>query len=418
MNIPMKTITRFFAAALLFCLLGCGPQLTLNAEKNAYTPLILISIDGYRADYLQRGLSPTLTALAADGVRAEALRPAFPSLTFPNHYTLVTGLNPDHHGIVNNRMIDPVSGARFAYKDAASMADPNWWGGEPIWVSVEKSGRHAATMFWPGSDVAIKNIRPSFWREFDGKVSADQRVEQILQWLDLPPEQRPAFMTLYFEKVDHAGHDFGPDSPEVNAAIVAVDTALQHLVQGLKQRGLDQRANLVIVSDHGMTSAGRDRVVVLNDLLNVDDISLYNAGILAGLAPKSGHEKEVESALLKPQAHMQCWKKADVPKRLHYGTNARIPAILCLADEGWLIGTLDVINDPKHHFSLGEHGYDNNLPSMRALFIAHGAAFKHGLVVPEFDNVDVYPLLAHLLGIKMQPNDGNAKTTVPMWAHP
>ncbi len=414
----MKTITRFFAAALIFCLLGCGQQLTRNADKNAYTPLILISIDGYRADYLQRGLSPTLSALAADGVRAEALRPAFPSLTFPNHYTLVTGLNPDHHGIVNNHMVDPVSGARFVYKDAASTADPNWWGGEPIWVSVEKNGRHAATMFWPGSDVAIKNIRPSHWEKFDGKITPDQRVDQVLEWLDLPAEQRPVFMTLYFEQVDHAGHDFGPDSAEVNAAIVAVDTALQHLVQGLKQRGLDQRANLVIVSDHGMTSAGRDRVVVLNDLVNVDDIRLDNTGILAGLAPKPGHEKNVENAVLKPQAHMQCWKKTDVPKRLHYGTNARIPAILCLADEGWLIGTRDVIDDPKHHFSLGEHGYDNDLPNMRALFIAHGPAFKHGLVVPEFDNVDVYPMLMRVLGIKAQINDGSNKTAGLMLRHP
>ncbi|QBB71017.1 alkaline phosphatase family protein [Pseudolysobacter antarcticus] len=410
----MKIILRFFAAVLLLSVLGCAPQLTRNADKNAYTPLILISIDGYRADYLQRGLSPTLTALAADGVRAEALRPAFPSLTFPNHYTLVTGLNPDHHGIVNNRMINPVSGARFVYKEPATTADPNWWGGEPIWVSVEKNGQHAATMFWPGSDVAIKNTRPSYWRAFDGKITPDERVDQVLQWLDLPADQRPVFLTLYFDQVDHGGHDFGPDSAEVNAAIALVDTALQRLVQGLKQRGLDQRANLVIVSDHGMTSAGRDRVVVLNDLVNVDNITVESAGILAGLAPKPGHEKEVENALLKPQAHMQCWKKTNVPIRLHYGTNPRIPEILCLANEGWLIGTQDVIDDPKHHFSLGEHGYDNDLPSMRALFIAHGSAFKHGLVVPEFDNVDVYPMLMRVLGITAQPNDGNARTTTSM----
>lgn len=418
MNILMKTILRFFAAILLLSVLGCAPQLTRNSDKNAYTPLILISIDGYRGDYLERGFSPTLTALAADGVRAEALRPAFPSLTFPNHYTLVTGLNPDHHGIVNNRMIDPVSGARFVYKEPATIADPQWWGGEPVWVSVEKSGQHAATMFWPGSDVAIKNIRPSYWHQFDGKITPDERVDQVLQWLDLPPDQRPIFLTLYFDQVDHGGHDFGPDSAEVNAAIVLVDTALQRLVQGLKQRGLDQRANLVIVSDHGMTSAGRDRVVVLNDLVNVDYITIESAGILAGLAPKPGHEKEVENALLKPQAHMQCWKKTNVPKRLHYGTNPRIPEILCLANEGWLIGTQDVIDDPKHHFSLGEHGYDNDLPSMRALFIAHGAAFKHGLVMPEFDNVDVYPMLMHVLGIKAQINDGNTRTAKAMLAHP
>lgn len=414
----MKKIIRAITPLLFFALVSCTTQHSVKPDRNIYTPLILISIDGYRADYLQRGLSPTLAALAANGVRAEAMRPAFPSLTFPNHYTLVTGLTPDHHGIVNNRMIDPATGARFIYKEPATIADPHWWGGEPLWVSVEKQGRHAATMFWPGSDVAIKNTRPSYWQAFDGKISSDQRVTQVLQWLDLPADKRPIFLTLYFDQIDHAGHDYGPDSNEVNEAIKATDAALTRLVDGLKQRNLDRYANLVIVSDHGMTSMSPDRVILLDHLVNLDAIELINLGVLAELVPKSSYTQEVERALLTAHEHMQCWKKSEVPARFHYGHNPRIPPLLCLANEGWLIGTQRAINAPKHHFSLGEHGYDNNLPNMRALFVAHGSAFKHGVVVPEFNNVDLYTLITRILNITPQPNDGDAATAIPMLVHP
>lgn len=190
----------------IVCVAGCTPVPARTSAATARHPLILVSIDGFRADYLDRHETPTLAALAADGVRAEAMKPAFPTLTFPNHYTLVTGLYPDHHGIVNNRMVDRASGKVFVYKDPKTISDPSWWGGEPLWVSVEKQGLHAATMFWPGSDVAIAGMRPSEWLPFDGKLSPDQRVDQLLRWIDLPAPQRASFFTLYFEQVDHAGH--------------------------------------------------------------------------------------------------------------------------------------------------------------------------------------------------------------------
>jgi len=397
--------TRLVGFALLLVVAACsGPAPRRDAPLR--DPVILISIDGFRADYLDRGLTPTLAALAADGVRADAMKPSFPTLTFPNHYTLVTGLYPDHHGIVNNRMVDPKTGNVFVYKEADTIADPAWWGGEPLWVGVEKQGRHAATMFWPGSDVAIDGTRPSLWLHFDGKLTPDQRVDQLLRWADLGGDARPSFYTLYLEQVDHAGHDDGPDSPEVNAAMGEVDAALARLVDGLKARGLFDRANIVIVSDHGMTSAARDRQIFLDDVVNLDDAGYVTGGILAGMNPKPADAAAIERTILAPHAHMQCWRKSGVPARLHYGTNPRVPALLCLADDGWIITTHD--DDAKRkHFSLGEHGYDNDDPTMRALFVAHGPAFKAGLRVPEFDNVDVYPLLAHLLAIKPAPNDGH-----------
>lgn len=402
----MRVLVRCIFLLVFVVVGGCADLASRRPSAATSGPVILISIDGFRADYLDRGLTPTLASLASSGVRAEALKPAFPTLTFPNHYTIVTGLYPDHHGIVNNRMIDPVSGKQFVYKDAAKIADPAWWGGEPLWVSVEKQGRHAATMFWPGSDVAIDGVRPSHWLHFDGRMSPDRRVDQLLSWTDLRGAQKPVFYTLYFEQVDHAGHDHGPDSPQVNAALRQIDAALARLVNGLKQRQLFERANIVLISDHGMTATSRDRLIYLDDLVHMADIDVVTYGILAGMNAKTADPRAIEQNLLAAHEHMRCWRKSELPARLHYGTNPRIPALLCLADDGWLITTHES-EARRKRFSLGEHGYDNDDPAMRALFVAHGPAFKRGIVVPEFDNVDVYPLLAHLLGIATQPNDGD-----------
>jgi predicted AlkP superfamily pyrophosphatase or phosphodiesterase len=401
----MPVFVRSFLL-LVFVLAGCAGLERHRAAGTPPAPVILISIDGFRADYLERGPTPTLASLAAGGVRADALKPAFPTLTFPNHYTLVTGLYPDHHGIVNNRMVDPVSGKQFVYKDSSSIADPAWWDSEPLWVSVEKQGHHAATMFWPGSDVAIAGVRPSHWLHFDGKLSPDRRVDQLLRWTDLRGNERPVFYTLYFEQVDHAAHEYGPDSTEVNAALREIDGALARLVAGLKARGLFDRTNLVIVSDHGMTAAGSDRLIYLDDIADIDRADVVTYGILAGMNPKPEYADAINRALLVAHEHMRCWRKSDVPTRLHYGTNPRIPALLCLADDGWII-TSHADAAKRKKFSLGEHGYDNDDPAMRALFVARGPAFKLGLHVPEFDSVDVYPLLAHLLQITPQPNDGD-----------
>lgn len=408
----MRPTLRTFACLLLLCLTACASQPPNPTPKNSYSPLILISFDGFRADYIDRGITPTLSALAADGVHAKAMRSAFPTLTFPNHYTLVTGLYPDHHGIVNNRIVDPLSGKRFVYSDKTLTADPAWWGGTPIWISAERQGKHAATMFWPGSDVAIEGVRPSQWVPFDKTIASNDRVDRALAWLDLPADQRPAFMTLYFEAVDHAGHDFGPDSAEVNAALKKVDSALTRLLDGLKRREID--ANLVIVSDHGMAAAGEDKITVLDHIVDMQKVDLIGTGVVAGLVAKPGNEAEVEKALLGAHDHMRCWHKSELPARLHYGPNPRIPPIFCVADDGWQISTQQYLDSPKHHFSKGEHGYDNDDPKMQALFVAHGPAFKHGLLVPEFDNVNVYLMLTHILGIQPATNDGDFKVTQEM----
>ena len=372
------------------------------------TPLLLISIDAFRADYIERGLSPTLTSLARQGVHADAMQPSFPSLTFPNHYTLVTGLTPDHHGIVNNSMTDPVLG-KFALKDRKAVSDGRWWSeATPIWETADHHGLRTATMFWPGSEADIHNQHPDYWKPFDGAVTADQRVDQILAWLDLPADQRPSFLTLYFDAVDHAGHTYGPDTPQVNEAIRSTDAALARLVQGLKQRGLFDRINIIVVADHGMASVPPQNSVLIDRLIPSKQVETVGLGVLAGFNPKPGHDfARIEARMSKPQKHMQCWDKSRVPARFAYGSNPRVPQLLCLADVGWRITTSERAAQRDKPESIGEHGYDNADPRMRALFIAEGPAFQNGIRVPEFPNVDVYPLMAHLLGIPAAANDGN-----------
>ncbi|MDE2156448.1 MAG: alkaline phosphatase family protein [Xanthomonadaceae bacterium] len=370
-------------------------------------PLLLISIDGFRADYLDRGISPTLRMLADDGVRAQAMEPAFPSLTFPNHYTLVTGEYPDHHGIVDNAMFDPRLGT-FRLDLRQAVADGRWWSeAEPIWVTADKQGLQTATMFWPGSEARIHGYRPDHWLPYNGKMPYDARVDTVLHWLDLPGRQRPDFLSLYFEGVDTAGHHHGPDSPELNEAIRQVDAALARLVAGLRQRGLYDKINLIVLADHGMAATPPAQRIVLDQLIDTRHARVVSTGAIAGIIPAAGHAAELEAALLRPHAHMTCWKKSRIPARLHYGHNPRVPPLVCSAQVGWLITSRRIAmlhHDRPIH---GEHGYDNAAPQMRALFLAHGPAFRRHAVVPEFPNVDVYPLMAHLLDIKPQPNDGS-----------
>jgi predicted AlkP superfamily pyrophosphatase or phosphodiesterase len=402
--------------ALLF--LTFYPQLAdADADAAQRQPLILVSIDGYRADYIARGQSPVLSELAADGVRAAALRPVYPSITYPNHYTLVTGLYPDHHGMVSNSMHDPVLGD-FAVANRAANTDGRWWDqAEPIWVTAEKQGLRTASVFWPGTQAEIRGVRPTFWRLFDGSVSPDARVDQVFSWLDLPPDQRPSFTTLYFDQVDGAGHSYGPDSPQVNMAMALVDAALGKLVAGLRQRGQLDSTNLIVVSDHGMRASSPTRVVLLDSLVDVQHIELVSSLVNIGINAKAGYESEVARALIGRHPHLQCWEKSKLPRKYHYGSNPRIPAIQCLAEPGWMASTRSDETQRKHPL-LGEHGYDIDDPQMRALFVAHGPSFKQHLLVREFDNVHVYALLAKLLDLQPLPNDGNPHATAALLRPP
>jgi predicted AlkP superfamily pyrophosphatase or phosphodiesterase len=405
----MRWISRLAAAALAATLQACvtapaSAPVAPSAVVEARAPVtILVSIDGFRADYLDRGITPNLSKLAAAGVRA-AMRPSFPSKTFPNHYARVTGLRPDRNGIVANKMEDP---HRPGEVFTMASDDPFWWNeATPIWVDAEKAGMRTATMFWPGSNVPVGGTkaakwpytvtggtRPSDWQQYNKAISFEQRVNTILDWMRRPAAIRPRFATMYFEEVDIAGHDYGPDDPRANAVIAKVDREIGALVDGLAALG--QPANLVIVADHGMAATSSERTVALDALLTPGDYRVIEAGPYAGLAAVPGHEASLEAKLLKPHDHMQCWRKAEIPARLHYGANPRVPPYICLAETGWQV----LEKAPPAGSTGGAHGYDNAAPEMAALFVANGPAFAGGKRIAPFDNVDVYALLRDLLGL-------------------
>lgn len=401
-------IARLFGLVLLTLLAACGPRLrttaTATATATGRPPVILISVDGLRADYLARGVTPNIAALAKGGVTTPAMRPSFPSLTFPNHYTLVTGLRPDHHGIVNNSMEDAALG-KFSLGNREAIADRRWWdAAEPVWVTAEKAGLPTATMFWPGSEAPVRGVRPTDWLVFDGKLPNAARVAKLLSWLDRP--RPPAFLTLYFDTVDHAGHEFGPDARETTDALAEVDARIGDLVAGLKARGL--AANIVLVADHGMAAVTRERTILLSELLPAGSYRFIVGGALAGLAAVDGRDAEVAAALLKPHPHMQCWRKADIPAGLHYGGNPRVPPFDCLAETGWLVWDKPAPSDAGPLG--GMHGYDPAVPDMAAAFVANGPAFRPGTLLPPFDNVDVQPLLLRLLGLPPMATDGTERS--------
>jgi predicted AlkP superfamily pyrophosphatase or phosphodiesterase len=371
--------------------------------------VILISIDGWRWDYLDRVNAPTLKVLAADGVRSEGLIPSFPSVTFPNHYTIVTGLLPDHHGIIANAMLDRSIGPDKFTMAAPTARDPRWWGGEPIWTTVMRHGGRSAAMFWPGSEA----IHPTYWRPFDDTLPNAERVKQVLAWLALPEGERPSFNTIYFSDVDHAGHDFGPDAAETAAAAARVDAAIGSLVQGVRALGLEPRTTYVVVSDHGMAATSESRLIYLDDYVGPDDVEVVDTTPNAEMNPKSTLSADaIYKRLVNAHPALAVYRRADLPAWLHYGTNPRIPAVLALADLGWTI-TSHTAAEARHaqgrSFNGGAHGYDPRYREMHGLFVAAGPRLRRGVVLPEFRNVDIYGLLCELLQVAPAPNDGDLR---------
>lgn len=400
--------------ALLILSILILPSAVLAKADRGSELVILVSFDGFHPSYLDRGVTPNLSRLARQGVTGQ-MRPSFPSKTFPNHWTLVTGLVPDHSGLVGNRFEDPRRpGVIFTMADE----DPFWWNeSEPIWAAAEKAGIRTATMFWPGSNVAWGGalprpramaeggVRPQDWLQFNQAVSNTQRVNTVLDWLRRPEAIRPRLITLYFDLIDTAGHEFGPDDPRMAGVIADADRIVGELVAGIHTLGL--KPNLILVSDHGMAATSSERVIRLDQLADPALYRVVESGPYAALEPTPGNAERLWAALAVAGTHHRCWRRAEVPERLRYGRNPRTPSILCLTDPGWLLEP----GAPKQAFSGGAHGYDPAAPEMASLFLASGPAFASGKHLPAFDNVDIAPLLRSLLGLPAATrSDGTAET--------
>ena len=372
--------------------------------------LVLISIDGWRWDYVDRFQPPALTALAARGVRAEGLIPSFPTKTFPNHYTIITGLLPGRHGIVSNNMRDPALAGTFTLQNVQVQQDTRWWGGVPLWITAERQGQRTATMFWPGSDVEIAGGRPTYYRRFNHGLGNPERVDQVLSWLGVSEAERPAFLTLYFNSVDDADHDVGPDDPKMRPVALEVDAAIARLIAGIAAAGLLERTNIVAVSDHGMAAQGMDRIIYLEDYVDPATVEVVDWSPVLTLSPRTGSVDAVYAALKGKHRALTVYRKDELPARYRLANHPRVPPIVAVADDGWEITTRERLkrNPGGPH---GNHGYDPANQSMHGLFIAAGPAFREHVTVPRFENVHVYELLCRVLGIRPEQNDGDPRVT-------
>ncbi len=411
----MKQAYRYVFLLVILLFANAAAQEARTPSKDLKPTVILISLDGFRADYLEKYSAPTLQALAKEGVRAKWMTPSFPSLTFPNHYAIATGLYPDHNGIVANNMYDREFKVLFTMGKREEVENGRWWLGEPIWVTAEKQGQRAGAFFFPGTEAEIGGKRPSIWKPFDDKFPNFERVDTVLSWLDRPEKERPTIITLYYSDVDHAGHDHSPDSDAVKEAIATVDSCLARLVEGLKKRGIEDRVNLIIVSDHGMAPVDPKNVVALDDYFDASqaEIVAWNGAMVHIFAKPDKVEAIYASLKQKSPPHVTVYKKEDLPWRFHYGPSHRIGEIVALAEEGWSMSSRDRIRPAPADGPVkyrGAHGFDNRLESMRAIFIAKGPAFKQGTMVEPFANVDVYNVMARILGLTPAKNDGNEET--------
>ena len=370
--------------------------------------VILISLDGFRWDYLSKTDTPNLDILVENGVISESLIPVFPSKTFPNHLSIVTGCYPENHGILSNNMYDQEWDAEYYIgENSDPVKDGRWYDAEPIWVTAEKQGKLTGTYFWPGSEAEINGTRPSYYGVYDGNISREDRVQKILEWIDLPKQSRPVFMTLYFSDVDSWGHNIGPDAIGMNSIIKEIDESIGLLVSGLNKREILDNINIIITSDHGMAGLSRDRVIFLDDYININDVRMVDWSPVAMILPEDDSIVSTYSALYDAHPQMSVFKKEDVPARLHFNNHRRIPPIICIAADGWSISDRDYFDENPYSFTGGTHGYEPINKSMHGIFIASGPELKRGLTIESFSSIHIYEVIAHILDIDTPENDAS-----------
>jgi len=424
-------VIRSFAAfgAFLACLLcgwaGCSqaqnlpPVLTSEHGANSAETLkkhyvILVSLDGFRYDYAQKYHAANLLALARAGASApEGMIPAYPSLTFPNHYTLATGLYPEHHGIVANSFYDPERRQTYSLGNPATVTDGSWYGGTPIWVLAEQQGMRSACFFWPGSEAEIQGAWPSYYLKYDEKVPNDERVQQVLAWLRLPAERRPHLITLYFSEVDHQGHEHGPDSPEVAAAVQVVDQEIGALEAGLQRLALP--VDVIVVADHGMATVQGDWITLDQYFPDAQAFEKIVAGNL--YAKSEADAQRAYEALRGKSDKFTVYRRAQMPPALHDDSNPRSGDPIVVTNGPYLVRFSAPPPEAAiaEHKQVGAHGFDPaRVADMKASFFAAGPDIRPGATVTPFDNVDIYPLVAKLLGLDIArlqtgPIDGDVR---------
>lgn len=380
----------------------------VNAKEQQDKPyVILISIDGFRYDYSEKHQAKNLVELANKGVRAEAMYPSFPSVTFPNHYTIVTGLTPIHHGLVGNNMLDRETGDRYSLGNREAVTNPKWYGGVPIWNLAEQNNMLTACYYWPGSEAPINAMYPTYSYKYSENTSIDDRINEVTKWLELPAEKRPHLITFYFPEVDHAGHTFGPDAQETFDAVQFVDQSIKKLNDEVTKTGLD--VNFIVVSDHGMTRIDDLNPMQLPIEIDSKKLDVATSGSYVSLFVKDNADidtiyKEIKA---KKDSRYEVYKTTNVPSKYHFDTKN---------DRHNRIGDIILIAHTPNYFSnrkapKGAHGFlVKETPEMQANFMAWGPNFKEGKIIKSFPNTEIYPLIAEILDLEIKESiDGTTK---------
>ncbi|KCZ56974.1 hypothetical protein HY29_07470 [Hyphomonas beringensis] len=409
MRHPLRLILS--AASLLLAATCATPPKDTALAPQDQPRVLMIGLDGLRADLPGKAEAPNLQALAARGVQAEAMYPVMPSKTFVNFYSLATGLYPEHHGMVANAPYDRELDETFTNKTGPQ--DSRWWGGEPIWITAEKHGLKSAIMFWLGSEAEIEGMHASRWSPYEHEKPYQERVDEVLSWFDGDPADWPRFAAVYFDRVDTAAHYFGPDSPEAAEAVAEVDNYVGQLVEGLKARGLLDTTTIIVVADHGMSLATEDKVIDIGAMLDQDTLIIPQFSGKYGGSPQPfiqvyGDEAAIDTAyqqLKDYNPHIKVWKRGEMPDYYHFDHPTRGPDMFVLAEPGWNVRAVKFGSGGM--FMKGVHGYDNHAPDMAATFIGAGPIFPKGEIAKPFENVNVYMMAACALGIPPAPTDGD-----------
>ncbi len=377
-----------------------------GAGRDTYT--VVVSLDGLRWDYAEAFDVPFFDQLAREGVKA-VMMPSFPSKTFPNHYTLATGLYPDHHGIVANTFKVRRNGKVFSLGNNEMRNDPQYFGGDPIWLTAKRQGVTTATVYWVGSDVPIKGEYATYWHHYQqNRLTFPQRVDEVLRLLELPEQERPHLIMAYFEEPDASGHNHGPMSARTRRAMEQMDSTLQVMWSRIQQLPIAADVNLIVLGDHGMTWVDPERMIYPHEYLKPEWVERITNDFPALVYANRHDYVDSICNALKGVDHLRVWKRQDVPEYLHYGSNPNVGDVVVLPDVGWVF-------DNRKWKAGGTHGYDHTASDMLVAFRAVGPDFKRGYVKEaKFRNVDIYPLLAYLLGVKPADNDGDITEVMDM----
>lgn len=394
-------ISIFIAFSLASCTSNAKDNNKASAPKKY---VVVLSMDGFRWDYTEGLPTPNFDKMAQLGVKAESMQSSFPSKTFPNHYTIATGLYPDHHGLVNNTFYMPDRNEVYKIRNREKVEDGSIYSGEPIWISAEKQDVKTASYFWVGSEADIQGIQPSIWKNYHQRTPFEDRADSVISWLQLPMQNRPQLIMWYVHQPDGVGHRFGPNSTILDSTVVALDALLGRFMNQLSELNNADSINFILLSDHGMGYVNSEKSIAITDYLEKDwEYDIYGYNPMYNIWAEGAIKDSIFNRL-KDIEHIQCYKTDNVPAHLHYDSSKRRGDLIVMADSAW-----SVFEKPKNAKKKegGTHGYDSNNKDMDAIFYAYGPDFKVNYTMKRFQNIHIYELLAHLLDIQPAENDGD-----------